>query len=44
MDNDEIQMMEEEEAWTEEYFAKQDCGYVEGEPPTYQWVVIENNE
>jgi len=29
----------EEEAWTEEYFKKQDCGYVEGEPPTYQWVM-----
>jgi hypothetical protein len=30
---------QEEEAWTEEYFAQQDCGYVEGEPPTYQWVL-----
>jgi hypothetical protein len=33
----------EEEAWTEEYFAKQDCGTVVGEPPTYQWVVMRYN-
>jgi hypothetical protein len=32
----------EEEAWTEEYFKKQDCGTVVGEPPTYQWILFEH--
>jgi hypothetical protein len=32
----------EEEAWTEEYFAKQDCGTVVGEEPTYQWILFEH--
>jgi hypothetical protein len=35
---------DEEEAWTEEYFKKQDCGTVVGEPPTYQWVLYSKCE
>jgi hypothetical protein len=35
---------QEEEAWTEEYFAKQDCGEVVGTPPTYQWIIMTHDQ